>query len=188
MKRKPKPPKFYVSVALKDVANDRTYYDKESVREEVMSRLFRLSNETSLKRLAPLPIGLEGSLYDPKMLQLRSDEEFKDIYMNGLEGTVEEDIAVIVRMILGYDCEYFSKCHVCKPDCDSPADFSLGDVCGTIGKCADRLHSKYSKDVEYQNIEKMLSDLYPYMLQFARNLKLDLNAFLQWNIRYSNLK
>ena len=133
-KSKQKPPKFYVSVALKDIVKNIPPYDAEDVCRIVLSRLKRLSETLSCNQLAPMPKELEGSWCDPKMLELRSDEEFKDFYSENLRCTSEECIAIAIYAILIYDIEYHKKCHIYGKDTNHQLDFTTGSI-KTI--CAD---------------------------------------------------
>ena len=187
MKRKPKPPKFYVSMAVKDINNTDIYVGYDWIYDAAVLRLKMLSEAISLNQLAPLPKELEGSLYDPKMLDLRSDEEFNRIYEDDLKNTAEEHITFLMYLILLYDKLNHAKCHVQKPHNHEVFDYSVGSAIENIETYAMELHH-VCEDYKYQfNLPKMLSMLYPYIVEFAEKLYLDLNVFLKWYLRYRSL-
>lgn len=183
-KCKQKPPKFYVSTAMKDMKGCIEYWGDGDIYNMVISSLQKLSEAVSRNQLAPLPMGLEGSVFDPKMLDLRSDEEFVDIYKENFKDTAEAYVTNIVYIVLAHDTIYGSRCRVHQFGIDEMFDYSTGSVLNNIKKNAIRLHIRCLDKKYVRDIPKMLSILYPYVIQFAEVLQFDLNAFLKWKIRY----
>lgn len=178
--------KFYVSVAMSDITTSGILYFNEHAFLRVMLHLQSLSKAIFTSQLAPLPKDLEGSLYDPQMLRLRSDEEFKGIYESEFIGTVEECISALICEVLIYDMKNHEKCHVYRNCPDGPYDFSTGNVLDNMLKCSDELILKLA-DCNSSEEKDMLAYIYPYLMQFARKLKLDLNSFIEWYLRYSRI-
>lgn len=184
---KSKPPKFYVSVAMKDIKELGEYMSDESLYKIVLKAIKSLSERVLDNQLAPLPKELEGSLYDPKMLELRSDEEFKDIYEADLYGTAEECVVIAVRSILLFDVINHTNCRTQKIENYLLFDYSLGSVKENVVKYAMQLHEEYSTEEYADDIRKAFYKIYPYLIQFAEVLHFDLNAFIKWDNRYRKL-
>lgn len=182
-----KPPKFYVSVAMKDIKELGEYMSDESLYKIVLKAIKSLSERVSDNQLAPLPKELQGSLYDPKMLELRSDEEFKDIYEADLYGTAEECIVIAVRSILIFDAINHTNCHTQSVQTLVLFDYSSGSVKENVVKYAKQLYDEYSTDKCADDIRKTFHEIYPYLIQFAEVLHFDLNAFIKWDNRYRKL-
>lgn len=187
MKRKQRPPKFYVSVAMKEIKELGEYMSNESLYKIVLKAIKSLSERVSDNQLAPLPKDLQGSLYDPKMLELRSDEEFKDIYESDLYGTAEECIVIAVRSILIFDAINHTNCHTQSVQTLVLFDYSSGSIKENVVKYAKQLYKEYSTDKCADDIRKTFHDIYPYLIQFAEVLHFDLNAFIKWDNRYRRL-
>lgn len=187
MKRKikQKPPKFYVSVAMKDLARTNEFLSAETTFKVVIEALKKLYVTLSNGQLAPLPKDLNGSLYDPKMLELRSDDDFVNIYRQDFENTAEECIAVIMYHILLYDISYNAKYHIQRPDSDNKFEFGTCSIRYDMLRHAKTLIEECECNEYLFNVPKMLTMLYPCMIQFAEKLYLDLNSFIRWYIRYS---
>lgn len=179
--------KFSVRDAMNDVRKCSGDMDDISARKTVISALKRLSKAVSHSQLAPLPKTLEGSLYDPKMLCLRSDDEFRDIYTSDLKDTVEECMTEIVYTILLYDIVYDEKCHVYDKDSDDIVWIETDSVKFDIRMYSDALIEEYGAERYAYAVSGMLSKLYPYIIRLAERVRFDLNVYLKWYIRYRGL-
>lgn len=183
-----RPPRFRISVARKDVeANiDTLIMSNGAAYSMLMRSLEMLSERLSHNQLAPLPKDLQGSLYDPKMLQMRSDEEFKEIYTNDLKGTAEECMAIMMVNLIAYDVANGTKRCIQKPS-DDALIYPRETTKDGIIRCAKELRqifNSYSYSLYEYNV---VGELYLYVIRFAEALYLDLNAFIKWFIRYRNL-
>lgn len=182
-----KPPKFYVSVAMKEMKELNEFMEDESLYKIVLKAIKMLSETVSINQLAPLPKELQGSLYDPKILELRSDEEFMDIYDGDLAGTAEECVTIAVRSILLFDVINHTNCHTQSVQTLVLFDYSSGSVKENVVKYAKQLYDEYSSDRCANDIRKTFHEIYPYLIQFAEVLHFDLNAFIKWDNRYRKL-
>ena len=184
---KQKPPKFYVSVAMKEMKELNEFMEDELLYKIVLKAIKSLSERVSDNQLAPLPKELEGSLYDPKMLELRSDEEFMDIYDGDLAGTAEECVTIAMHSILLYDIINHRSCHSQNIYTTMLFDYSSGSVRDNVVRYAKQLYEDYSTEECASNIFSTFYSIYPYLIQFAEVLHFDLNAFIKWDNRYRRL-
>lgn len=181
-----------IRLKIKDVNDMLLQNDNVNCDEPykfVILTLNFLQEAISNGSLAPLPYDLKNSLYDPDLLELRTDEEFCQVYDSDFKGTAEECIVSLICFVLKYDITYKkARVHTTPKDFTCTLGFSskpLKDISRFSGKLADTiLKRENGMDME----KKMLYMAYNYFIQFAEAMRFDVNAFVKWYLRRINIK
>lgn len=181
-----------IRLKIKEAMNDLAQNDNVSCDEPyktVILALESLQEALSCGSLAPLPYDLKGSLYDPELLALRSDDEFCEVYDSDFKGTAEETIVSFVCFVLKYDLMHKkSKIHTKYRSLSCTLGFSrkpLKNISWYSFKLQDLiLLRKDGMDDE----KNMLYVAYNYFIQFAEAMQFDINVFVKWYLRRISIK